>query len=1080
MGNNKSSQKGHDLAVGSYALGETAQRASGVVNGPDGKILVSHSTRIVSVDPKTGEVSNYAGKHHVGGYADGHRTEGALFQKCSDLAIINQAVYVVDCDNCRIRVIQNDAVSTFAGTGKQFIQDGPRMEASFFYPQSIAVLASFMYITDLGAGLIRIISPEGIVSTLRNSPGESMWRWRLPESSKTSNSTLSTSQGSNQGNQGGGGNNLGEKSPFKDTSGSTPQKSLSTSSSEAFEGPHEFDEDSEGKLKFGILKDVTAGLVSGTRKVFYVADEVKATEHSTGAVVNVSRVMRFDVEKREVEAIVLSKAKPTNPPSSSPSSSRLPSTVSITLTGGREISKEGPNVSGLCAVSLNSSHDSCLLISDPSKHSIWRAHIKHSGSVSMANVVGKEGGFKDGSLKSAKLSAPDSLFISPSTGDLYWIDGTLESPDGKLREVKAFEKSVQTMYRAEVGANVSGSSTPTTSGTPNKLNTSGGKKNASSAGSETPTKSPLFSSQPASKTTSSSINQMETSTTHQNVQNGQNGTSSLSTPSKSSSAIPSSPSTPPNGVLTPTPSSGAPASSKAIPIGSKGKEGDEEEEKGNRESTKRLSASAPNGPPSSSTLSMTSKTIAEDHEPRDAHGSPHTQNNTSLASTPSSTPHVSASASGGAQSLDPSVLSPLLHSTSPRHFPTPESPSTLSNGSPKDGMHGYGQYVTHAGPLTGQDASHSPHLFPSTSDPSLAHSLHPSSSTWKTGSSSNTIHWRNLSGATPPPSESISSNAPSGHHSGPHSGTRSTSPMQPSSSSSSLSSNPSSNVVGPSTPAKSNISSSITVSSSVVPPLATSMHNTSPSSVQSPGRTWMAASGQLTPSSSQNNLSISSSPHHPPSSPTVTSAVDSERLAIHRSARSVEPSSKAKEKESVPLSQGFVFVGEQPSPTPKDSSYPSTVMAARLLNQPQQPHSAPAASPGHGKAGSEDGALLASSSSLLSSSAHLLSSAPSSEATHSTNSSTHHHVQTAPSSTSSAPPLLYSPSSSANNTLHADEAPKTINFTIATSMPGATTSPASPWAVSIPPDFADQPNPALYDDWTVISDSATSSPTPTQ
>lgn len=292
MGNSKSAHKGSDLAVGSYALGETAQRASGVANGPDGNILVAHSTRIVAVNPKSGEVSNWAGKHHVGGYADGHRSNGALFQKVSDLVMIDQAIYVVDCDNCRIRVVENDQVSTYAGTGKQLIQDGPRKEAAFFYPQSIAVLASKMYLTDLGAGLIRIIDSDGMVSTLRNLPGESLWRWKV------------------HANDGGSKSTAAEKSPLKDSSGSSSQKTLSTSSSDAFEGPHEFEDDGEGRLKFGILKDVTTSVVSGVKKVFYVADEVKAVEQSTGVVVNVSRVMRFDVEKREVESIVVSKSKP--------------------------------------------------------------------------------------------------------------------------------------------------------------------------------------------------------------------------------------------------------------------------------------------------------------------------------------------------------------------------------------------------------------------------------------------------------------------------------------------------------------------------------------------------------------------------------------------------------------------------------------------------------------------------------------------------------------------------------------------------------------------------------------------------
>lgn len=1017
MGNGKSSHKGQELAVGSYSLGDTAQRASGVVNGPDGSILVSHSTRIVSVDPRSGQISNYAGKHHVGGYSDGHKTDVALFQKVSDLATIDLSVFVVDCDNCRIRVIENDTVSTFAGTGKQFIQDGPRKEASFFYPQSIAVLSSTMYITDLGAGLIRIISPDGIVSTLKNGPGESLWRWKAL-SSDSSQKTITI-----------------EKSPSKDASGSTPQKGLSSSSSDAFEGNHEFEEDGQGNLKFGILKDVAASVISGARKVIYIADEVKATEHATGQVVNVSRVMRFDVEKREVESIVLSKTKPTSPPTNPTSSSKLPSTISINLNGGREISKEGPNVSGLCAVSLNSSHDSCLLISDNSKHSIWRAHIKHTGNVSLASVVGKEGGFKDGLLKSAKLTSPDSLFISPTSGDLYWIDGSIESPDGRLREVKGFEKSVQTMYRAEMGSNVLTSSTPSSTPTKGSKSSSGEVKslNTSGNGSSTPVKNPLFASQPSGASSSSSV----------------------------ASQVPSTPSKPNNG-------STAIEIERSNPQGEAGGRNDSGDPSNHSlssvdpsnqsnqtlSSPRKLSSSAPPNNTSSHLIQRAEEAAKGSSASSAAPGLP----------TPSTASSSSSPMPNGFGPVNSDPSSPRIgaiggisrnNSTTPPTSPIHSQTATTANNA----------NMPQTAPMAMATSSSSHHgqaggrgLLASPSDPALSPIQSPSSmtSTWKSGSSTNTLHWRNVSGATPPGSG------------------------------------------GPTPPPHSSSSPSLThPDGHMVPPIS-SLSIASASSVQSPGRTWMAASGQLTPSSSQNSLNGANNvpQAYSPSSP------DAEHLAIHRRAAGGATGNT----EAVPLSQGFVLVGKgsaatanasSPSNSPhsnQQEAQESTKLVnindpaagsisspiARLANRTgPHPHSAPAQATAGGAQAVGGGANIASSSTP--------SSAPPSDATHST-STTHTASQGSqredgsqvvskdltmssqmgrdapPTSTSSAPPLLYAPSKGDDE----EEKRESINFRIATSMPPVA-SPSSPWSISIPADFAEQPDPALYDDWTVIN-----------
>lgn len=486
-----------DLAVSSQVLGETSQEASGSCVLPDGSLLLAHSTRIVSFNPSSGSVSNYAGRHHVGGFAEGHRTQQALFQKVSDLLWLDNVTYAVDCDNCRIRSIKDDVVSTFAGTGRQHIQDGPRESAAFFYPQSITHIQGTLYITDLGAGLIRLISPEGIVSTLKNTPSESSWHWKIPSSSLSSSHSSHGSSSSH--------------SALSSSQNSSLQGNTSLSSSQNLASKPEFEVEKDGRLTFGILRFIRASQHSreSSPRVLYVADEIKAVEGAgnaasvggssssslgassggsapsshSGPVTSVFRLMKFDLESRTVEMVMATKQKVPDSAHMAPGEKKWP-LASYHVNGGRDLVKEGPAlVSGACVVGVSTNNqEECLILSDLSKHVLWRVHIKPSGHASFAVMIGKEtegagAGLassgkspsippsKDGSFKHARLRAPSSPIVSPDSGDLYWLDAssgagedTADAPVARLRFVLSFHSTIQLLFRSHDSSSSSSSS----------------------------------------------------------------------------------------------------------------------------------------------------------------------------------------------------------------------------------------------------------------------------------------------------------------------------------------------------------------------------------------------------------------------------------------------------------------------------------------------------------------------------------------------------------------------------------------------------------------------------------------------
>ncbi|MBI4662405.1 MAG: chitobiase/beta-hexosaminidase C-terminal domain-containing protein [Verrucomicrobia bacterium] len=123
-----------------------------------------YNHRIRKVDTN-GMVSTFAGSTR--GFRDGAGTN-AQFRAPFGITIDAQNnLYVADWENARVRKITPDGtVSTFAGSVEGY-RDGPRSEALFAGPDSVAMTKDgILYVADWLNGKIRKISPDGFVSTL--------------------------------------------------------------------------------------------------------------------------------------------------------------------------------------------------------------------------------------------------------------------------------------------------------------------------------------------------------------------------------------------------------------------------------------------------------------------------------------------------------------------------------------------------------------------------------------------------------------------------------------------------------------------------------------------------------------------------------------------------------------------------------------------------------------------------------------------------------------------------------------------------------------------------------------------------
>jgi DNA-binding beta-propeller fold protein YncE len=114
----------------------------------------------------SGQVETLAGGGK-GGYQDGPALQ-AEFLTPQGVAPGNQGeIYIMDTNNRRIRKLQDGQVTTVAGTGRQEVNDGPALQASFLLPVAGLVdPQGNLYIADGDANRVRKLDPQGNVTTV--------------------------------------------------------------------------------------------------------------------------------------------------------------------------------------------------------------------------------------------------------------------------------------------------------------------------------------------------------------------------------------------------------------------------------------------------------------------------------------------------------------------------------------------------------------------------------------------------------------------------------------------------------------------------------------------------------------------------------------------------------------------------------------------------------------------------------------------------------------------------------------------------------------------------------------------------
>jgi sugar lactone lactonase YvrE len=144
---------------------------SGVAVDGNGNVYVadSYNNKIRKITA-SGEVTTLAGSG-APGTANGTGT-AAKFNGPSGVTVDqNGILYVADTENQKIRKIAaSGAVTNYAGSGTSGSTDGTGTEASFYYPQGVAVDGTgTLYVADTDNQKIRKIEAGGVVSTLAGS-----------------------------------------------------------------------------------------------------------------------------------------------------------------------------------------------------------------------------------------------------------------------------------------------------------------------------------------------------------------------------------------------------------------------------------------------------------------------------------------------------------------------------------------------------------------------------------------------------------------------------------------------------------------------------------------------------------------------------------------------------------------------------------------------------------------------------------------------------------------------------------------------------------------------------------------------
>ena len=114
-------------------------------------------------------ISTVAGNGTIGFSGDGGPATSAQISTVSALAVDGGGnLYISDTGNARVRIVTTDGnINTLAGNGTRGNggDGGPAANAQLYFPAGLAIDAKGnLYIADYGLGVIRKVSPQGIIT----------------------------------------------------------------------------------------------------------------------------------------------------------------------------------------------------------------------------------------------------------------------------------------------------------------------------------------------------------------------------------------------------------------------------------------------------------------------------------------------------------------------------------------------------------------------------------------------------------------------------------------------------------------------------------------------------------------------------------------------------------------------------------------------------------------------------------------------------------------------------------------------------------------------------------------------------
>ena len=143
----------------------------GLTMGTDGNLYVAHYVehRILKITPD-GTISPFVGSG-TPGFVDGTGSAAQFYSPQDITSDAEGNLYVADSFNHSIRKITlAGEVTTLAGSGTMGFADGTGSAAQFYSPRGLATdAAGTLYVADTSNHRIRMVTPDGEVSTLAGS-----------------------------------------------------------------------------------------------------------------------------------------------------------------------------------------------------------------------------------------------------------------------------------------------------------------------------------------------------------------------------------------------------------------------------------------------------------------------------------------------------------------------------------------------------------------------------------------------------------------------------------------------------------------------------------------------------------------------------------------------------------------------------------------------------------------------------------------------------------------------------------------------------------------------------------------------